>query len=64
MGKDGHGRRRSGNALWQEKRREDALRDAEYEVVRFTMSDYKQQAPWIDGYRRVLARSAARTLHP
>ena len=49
------------DAVWQEKRREDALRDGGFEVVRFVMADYKNQGPWLEGYRRAVQRSAART---
>jgi very-short-patch-repair endonuclease len=47
-------------ALWSEKRREDALRDSGFEVVRFTMSDYHAQPGWIESYRGALARASRR----
>jgi very-short-patch-repair endonuclease len=50
--------------LWKEKRREDALRDEGFEVVRFTMADHHHPAPWLATYDRALARSGARTMPP
>ena len=44
--------------LWREKRREDALRECGFEVVRFTMYDYHHPHPWLHIYRRALARGA------
>jgi very-short-patch-repair endonuclease len=46
--------------LWQEKRREDALRECGFEVVRFTMHDYHHPTPWLQAYRRALSRGARR----
>jgi hypothetical protein len=46
--------------LWREKRREDALREQGFEVVRFAMSDYHRPLPWLATYRRALDRSARR----
>jgi hypothetical protein len=46
--------------LWWEKRREDDLRDAQVEVVRYTMADHHHLGPWLDRYRRALARSRRR----
>ena len=44
--------------VWQEKRREDALRELGYEVVRFTMADHHDPAAWLGTYRRAVARAA------
>lgn len=40
--------------LWEEKRREDALREAGYRVIRFAMSDHRAPAAWVAAYRRLL----------
>ena len=47
-------------ALWQEKRREDALRATNCEVIRFTMADHHNPAPWLRSYREALARAQHR----
>jgi hypothetical protein len=47
-------------ALWQEKRREDALRKAGFEVVRFTMPDHHHPDPWLRTYREALKRGQHR----
>jgi very-short-patch-repair endonuclease len=54
---DGRIKYTSAEDLWREKRREDALRDAGFEVVRFTMPDYRAQSTWLAGYHRALARA-------
>jgi hypothetical protein len=54
---DGKGKYADREDLWQEKRREDALRDAGFEVVRFTFHDYHHQPAWLTTYRRALHRS-------
>jgi len=46
--------------VWQEKLREDALRDAGYEVVRFTHADFHRQPEWLATYRRAVRRSRRR----
>jgi hypothetical protein len=46
--------------VWREKRREDALRDSGFEVVRFTFADYHNQAAWLPSYRRAVARGSGR----
>jgi predicted transcriptional regulator of viral defense system len=45
--------------LWREKLREDALRDSGFEVVRFTINDYRNQPPWLRTYNQALARARA-----
>ena len=40
--------------LWDEKRREDALREENYSVIRFTMADSRDPATWLAAYRRSL----------
>lgn len=48
--------------LWLEKRREDALRDTGYEVIRFTHDDYLRPKPWLARYGDARRRAAARGL--
>jgi very-short-patch-repair endonuclease len=57
---DGKLKYTSPQALWEEKRREDALRESGFEVVRFTMADHHNPTPWIEGYRRALGRAQHR----
>jgi hypothetical protein len=61
---DGKVKYASAQDVWREKRREDALRDSGFEVIRFTHADYRRQAPWLTAYRRAMARSAPRTPAP
>jgi very-short-patch-repair endonuclease len=61
---DGRVKYGSAEVLWQEKRREDALRDAGFEVVRFTMRDHADPGPWLAGYRRALARARRTSTRP
>jgi very-short-patch-repair endonuclease len=56
---DGRVKYDSPEVLWHEKRREDALRDRGYQVVRFTMRDQAAPQRWLAAYRRALARAAA-----
>jgi very-short-patch-repair endonuclease len=58
---DGRIKYASRNDLWREKRREDALRDAGLEVVRFTLADYRTRMRWVEGFERAAARAAARS---
>jgi len=62
---DGKLKYTSAQALWEEKRREDALRESGFEVVRFTMADHHAPHPWLHTYTRALARgrAQARTQH-
>jgi hypothetical protein len=53
---DGRGKYATRQDVWSEKRREDALREAGLEVVRFTMADYRSPDTWLDTYRRALVR--------
>lgn len=46
------------SALWEEKLREDALRDAGYEVVRFVMTDVAGKEKWLARYRAAIQRRA------
>jgi len=55
---DGKVKYASADDLWREKRREDALRDSGFEVVRFTFADYHRQDVWLDGYRRAVNRAS------
>jgi hypothetical protein len=55
---DGKVKYGSAEDVWREKRREDALRERGFEVVRFTIEDYRQQYAWVAAYRRALARSS------
>lgn len=57
---DGQTKYSGPNDVWREKRREDALRDSGFEVVRFAFADYRRQHAWLAGYRRALTRAAAR----
>jgi hypothetical protein len=56
---DGRLKYTSEQAIWDEKQREDALRE-KAEVMRFTMSDYVDRPPWIAAYRHALGRSQRR----
>lgn len=58
---DGRGKYDAPEALWAEKRREDALRDAGYEVVRFTWDEALRHPGVIaDRARRAFARARSR----
>lgn len=48
----------AGDAVFDEKRREDALRDEDYGMVRWTWRDLDQPARWAEGIRRRLRRAA------
>jgi very-short-patch-repair endonuclease len=54
---DGRSKYSSPRDVWQEKRREDALRDRGLEVIRFTYADYRNPGPWLAAYRRALKRA-------
>ena len=57
---DGRAKYSTPDDVWRGKRREDALRDSGFEVVRFTYADYHRPSPWLAGYRRALARGRRR----
>jgi Transcriptional regulator, AbiEi antitoxin/Protein of unknown function (DUF559) len=61
---DGKLKYTSAEDVWREKRREDALRDAGFEVVRFTMADHWTPTAWLATYCRALARSTTRPVPP
>jgi very-short-patch-repair endonuclease/predicted transcriptional regulator of viral defense system len=61
---DGRGKYQLVGDLWDEKLREDALRETGFEVVRFIMQDFYAQDAWLTGYRRARARSASRLGRP
>ena len=54
---DGKVKYSSDHVIWREKRREDALREAGFEVVRFTMADHHHSTAWLAAYHRALARA-------
>jgi very-short-patch-repair endonuclease len=61
---DGKVKYTSAQEVWREKRREDALRDSGFEVVRFTHADYCHQPPWLASYRQALTRARVRKALP
>jgi Transcriptional regulator, AbiEi antitoxin len=58
---DGRGKYLAPEDLWREKRREDAVRDLGFEVIRFVYADYRAPQAWLEAYRRALSRAAIRT---
>jgi hypothetical protein len=58
---DGRGKYIAPDDLWREKRREDAVRELGYEVIRFVYADYRAPQAWLEAYQRALARAASRT---
>jgi len=57
---DGKLKYATATTLWEEKKREDALRDADHEVIRFTMSDHHNPAPWLRRYSLAMERAQHR----
>jgi hypothetical protein len=58
---DGRAKYAAPEDLWREKRREDAVRELGFEVIRFVYADYRAPQAWLDSYRRALIRAAGRT---